>query len=181
MPCSGLARRLPVFNLKITLDIDLGFQIGGIGGPLRQLTPVPAMSNLHTPPANRLLARLPAADFQRVTERMRPVELEFKLVLYKHQAPIEHVYFPNRGMASAMTIMQDGSAIEVATIGNEGVIGLSVLLAGQTSANEVLMQVAGNHDPRSPGSGTPFLRVLSRGQGRIRAATQLAPPDASYV
>jgi CRP-like cAMP-binding protein len=101
------------------------------------------MSNLHSLPANRLLARLPAAEFQRVTERMRPVELGFKEVLYKHQAPIEHVYFPSRGMASAMTIMQDGSAIEVATIGNEGVIGLSVLLAGQTSANEVLMQVAG--------------------------------------
>lgn len=101
------------------------------------------MSNPHSPPANRLLARLPAAELQRVTERMRPVELDFRQVLYKHQAPIEHVYFPSRGMASAMTIMQDGSAIEVATIGNEGVVGLSVLLAGQTSANEVLMQVAG--------------------------------------
>lgn len=74
---------------------------------------------------------------------MRPVTLDFKQVLYKQQAPIEHVYFLRRGMSSAVTIMQDGSTIEVATVGNEGVVGLSVLLAAQTSPNEVLMQIAG--------------------------------------
>jgi len=93
---------------------------------------------------NLVLARLPAADSQRLTARMRPVSLDFKQILYKHKAPIEYVYFPTRGAASALTIMEDGSAIEVATIGNEGVVGLSVLFAGNTSPNEVIVQIAGD-------------------------------------
>jgi CRP-like cAMP-binding protein len=97
------------------------------------------------PPAgNRLLARLPRAEYQRLVARMQPVSLEFKQVLYKYQAPIDYVYFPIRGTASALTIMQDGSAIEVATVGNEGVVGLAVLLAGKTSPNEVIIQIAGD-------------------------------------
>ena len=97
-----------------------------------------------SPSKNLILARLPSADLQRLTARMRPVSLDFKQILYKSQAPIEFVYFPLSGAASALTIMQDGSAIEVATIGNEGVVGLSVLFAGKDSPNEMIVQVAGD-------------------------------------
>ena len=74
---------------------------------------------------------------------MQRVTLDFKQVLYQNQAPIECVYFPSSGTASALTVMEDGSAIEVATIGKEGVVGLGVLLAGKTSPNEVIVQIAG--------------------------------------
>jgi CRP-like cAMP-binding protein len=94
-------------------------------------------------PKNLILARLPAADSQRLIARMRPVSLDFKQILYKSQAPIDYVYFPMSGAGSALTIMEDGSAIEVATIGNEGVVGLSVMFAGKSSPNEVIIQVAG--------------------------------------
>jgi CRP-like cAMP-binding protein len=93
---------------------------------------------------NQLLARLAPAEFKRLTARMRPVTLDFRQVLYRAKAPIESVYFPNRGTASALTIMDDGSAIEVATVGKEGVVGLGVLLADKTSANEVIIQIAGD-------------------------------------
>ena len=93
---------------------------------------------------NQLLARLPPAEYQRLSDKMRPVTLDFKQVLYRAGATIEAVYFPNRGTASALTIMEDGRAIEVATIGREGVVGLAALLAGKTSANEVVMQIAGD-------------------------------------
>jgi CRP-like cAMP-binding protein len=118
---------------------------------------------------NLVLARLPSADFQRLTAHMRPVSLDFKQILYKHNAPIEYVYFPTRGAASALTIMEDGSAIEVATIGNEGVVGLSVLFAGNTSPNEVIIQIAGDalrmdadvleHEAEKD---SPFRRLLLR-------------------
>ena len=72
------------------------------------------------------MARLPAAEYQRLVARMRPVKLDFRQVLYRAKASIECVYFPNSGTASAMTIMEDGSAIEVATIGKEGMVGLGV-------------------------------------------------------
>jgi len=92
---------------------------------------------------NLLLARLPNSECERLTDRMRPVSLEFKQVLYKTRTPIEHVYFLSRGAASALTVMQNGSAIEVATIGNEGVVGHSILFSANESTNEILMQVAG--------------------------------------
>src|SRR5882757_341308 len=96
------------------------------------------------PAHNGLLARLPASERKRIAALMQHVTLDFKLVLYEYQAPIDFVYFPTSGTASALTIMEDGDAIEVATIGNEGVVGLSVLLAGETSANKVIVQVAGD-------------------------------------
>jgi CRP-like cAMP-binding protein len=96
------------------------------------------------PSKNQLLARLPAAEHKRLVARMRPVKLDFRQVLYRTGASIDCVYFPNSGTASAITIMEDGSAIEVATIGNEGLVGLGALLADQTSANEVIMQIAGD-------------------------------------
>ena len=98
----------------------------------------------HSQSGNQLLARLPAAEYRRLLPKMHPVSLDFKQVLYRAKGPIEWVYFPNRGTASALTIMEDGSAIEVATIGREGVVGLGVLFGGRTSANEVIMQIAGD-------------------------------------
>ncbi len=96
------------------------------------------------PVRNQLLAHLPPAEHQRLVARMSPVALEFKQILYRTGATIEGVYFPNSGTASALTIMEDGSAIEVATVGNEGMVGLGVLLADKTSPNEVIVQIAGD-------------------------------------
>jgi CRP-like cAMP-binding protein len=95
-------------------------------------------------PKNRLLAQLPAAECQRLVARMRQVDLPFRQVLYRTGAPIQSVYFLNSGTASALTIMENGSAIEVATIGKEGLVGLAALLADKTSANEVIIQIAGD-------------------------------------
>jgi CRP-like cAMP-binding protein len=75
---------------------------------------------------------------------MQPVALGVKQVLYRTGAPIEGVYFLNRGSASAVTTMADGSAIEVATIGKEGMVGLGALRAGNTSANDVIVQITGD-------------------------------------
>lgn len=92
---------------------------------------------------NLLLARLPASEYKRLASRMCLVTLDFKQIIYKYRAPIDYVYFPTRGAASAITIMENGSAIEVATIGNEGVVGHSILFSGNESTNEIIMQVGG--------------------------------------
>ena len=75
---------------------------------------------------------------------MQPVTLDFSQVLYESRAPIECVYFPTSGAVSALTVTDDGSAIEVATIGNEGVVGWTVLVAGKSSNNKIIVQIAGN-------------------------------------
>jgi CRP-like cAMP-binding protein len=67
-----------------------------------------------------------------------------KQVLYKAFSPIDYVYFPQRGVVSNLMVMEDGSAIEVATVGNEGVLGLTVIIGAETSPNEVMVQVEGD-------------------------------------
>jgi CRP-like cAMP-binding protein len=94
-------------------------------------------------PDNKLLARLPAPDYQRLLPYLRPVSFNFKQILYAAGARIGHVYFPSSGCLSALTIMGDGSAIEVATIGNEGMVGLMAFIGAETAPNEVIVQIAG--------------------------------------
>ncbi len=94
--------------------------------------------------ANALLAYLPAGELQRLSTMLQPVTLEFKSTLYNVGGPIDYVYFPRSGIISAMTAMGDGRAIEVATIGNEGMSGLSALLGGGTSPYDVIVQIAGS-------------------------------------
>jgi CRP-like cAMP-binding protein len=69
--------------------------------------------------------------------------LKFRQVLYEPRSPIDHAYVPARGVVSAIILMEDGGAIEVATVGNEGMVGLPVFLGGVTSFNQVIVQVAG--------------------------------------
>ena len=75
---------------------------------------------------------------------LQVVALPVRQILYQTRSPIDFVYFPSTGIVSAMTRMEDGAAIEVATIGNEGVAGLTAFVGGATSPNEVMVQVAGD-------------------------------------
>lgn len=94
--------------------------------------------------ANKLLALLPVEVYQRLAPHLTMVTLSVNLVLYKARARMDYVCFPTSGIVSAMSIMQDGSAIEVATIGNEGMAGLTAFIGGETSPHEVMVQVAGD-------------------------------------
>src|SRR4029077_12953212 len=99
------------------------------------------------PPAashrNRLLARLPPVEYQRLLPHLQPVPLALKHVLYQARSPIDYAYFPSRGVVSALTVMEDGRAIEVATIGDEGMVGLPLLVGAKTTANRLIVQVSG--------------------------------------
>ena len=95
------------------------------------------------PQGNRLLARLPPEEYQRLLPRLQVVPLALKHVIFKARSPIDYAYFPNRGVVSALTVMEDGRAIEVATIGDEGMVGLPLLVGAETTANRVIVQVPG--------------------------------------
>ena len=99
--------------------------------------------SIDTQSQNDLLARLPDVDFERLSARMHPIRLESGRVLYETGAAIEQIYFPTRATVSAVTTLDDGSVVEVATIGREGMVGLGALLADGKSANEVIVQIAG--------------------------------------
>ncbi|MDQ3171956.1 MAG: Crp/Fnr family transcriptional regulator [Acidobacteriota bacterium] len=92
---------------------------------------------------NRLLALLPEADLARLMPQMRRVSLARKQILHKGGEVISEVYFPNGGVCSMTTVMRDGRMVEVATIGNEGVVGIAAIFGRGVSNSESLVQVPG--------------------------------------
>jgi CRP-like cAMP-binding protein len=96
------------------------------------------------PPGNRLLAALPKDLLRTVAADLEPVELEVKQVLFDVDVPIEHVYFPECGIVSLVGAMKDGTAVEVATIGNEGMVGLPLFLGVDRTPAQAFVQVAGH-------------------------------------
>src|SRR5450631_4260230 len=104
---------------------------------------MPKTKSPAAPPGNQLLARLPPEEYQRLLPRLQVVPLALKHVLYEPRSPIDYAYFPNRGVVSALTVMEDGRAIEVATIGDEGMVGLPLLIGARTTANRLIIQVSG--------------------------------------
>ncbi len=100
-------------------------------------------SDIHGPiwSKNRLLAKLPEADQARLVPLLRPTKLAFKRVLYEAGGPIDHAYFPLGAVLSALTLMEDGNAIEVATVGNEGVVGATFGGSSRISPNQVIVQI----------------------------------------
>jgi CRP-like cAMP-binding protein len=101
-------------------------------------------------PVNKLLATLPADDYQRIVSHLTVVPLKFKQVLHKQDERIEHVFFPGGGACSLTKVMQDGRVAEIATVGNEGVIGASVFFGDDRSFSETIVQVAAGDGFRMP-------------------------------
>lgn len=93
---------------------------------------------------NRLLAALPTKDYKRLVAQMERVQLPFAEVLYEPGDMIEHVYFPNDSIVSLLSTVEDRSTLEVGIIGNEGMVGISVLLGVKTSPNRALVQGEGS-------------------------------------
>ena len=104
-----------------------------------------AMVNEQQPAAlrNRFLARLPRADLARLLPLLEPVDLKLSQGLYEFRGPIEHVYLSTGAVFSALNLMEDGGAIEVATVGIEGLVGHTAVTGGSRSPNKVIVQVAG--------------------------------------
>jgi CRP-like cAMP-binding protein len=96
------------------------------------------------PAQNRLLAALPREDHSRLVERLEPIPLEFKQPLHEPGVPIEHVYFPTSGIVSLVVDVEGDGPIEVATIGNEGLVGVPVFLGADTMPGRSLCQIPGD-------------------------------------
>jgi CRP-like cAMP-binding protein len=93
---------------------------------------------------NRLLRRLPPPGYQRLLPHFKTLSFESGDVLYEAHSQIEFVYFPQNCVLSAVTMMEDGSGIEVGTIGNEGAGGLAAFIGPSISPHRVLVQVPGD-------------------------------------
>jgi CRP-like cAMP-binding protein len=105
-------------------------------------------------PKNRLLAGLPDEDFRRMAPDLKTVPLTAKQVLLKRGDKIRYVFFPNGGVCSVTAMMKDGTAVEVATVGDEGMLGISAFLGGNAMPGESMVQV-----PQSAGMSAERMPV----------------------
>jgi CRP-like cAMP-binding protein len=93
-------------------------------------------------PKNRLLAALAADDFRRLAPYLKTVPTHVRQVLHKKGEPVRSVYFLNGGVASITTVLTDGTTVEAATIGDEGMLGIEAFLSDDAVApGETLIQV----------------------------------------
>jgi len=100
------------------------------------------MSENHKP-ANRLLAALPAKEYQHLLTKLEEVSLPFTETIYAPDEIIRYVYFPNSGIISLLAAVGERSQLEVGIVGNEGMVGLPVFLGVKMSNNHALVQGAG--------------------------------------
>lgn len=94
-------------------------------------------------PQNRILAALPPDELERLQPFLERVDLELKRVLIDPNRPIEHVYFVEEGIVSILGVMEDGTAVETATVGSEGMVGMPVFLGTDRMAAQAFTQVSG--------------------------------------
>jgi CRP-like cAMP-binding protein len=120
-------------------------------------------------PNNRLLSKLSEEDYQSLRPQLSLVQMDFKQVLFERDMPIEHVYFPVTSVFSILSFMYNGTAVEVATVGNEGFAGIDILVGGVVATDTTICQVAGDSF-RMPAStfkeavtnDTPLRRIAQR-------------------
>jgi CRP-like cAMP-binding protein len=103
--------------------------------------PAPARENGHT---NHLLDALPIADYSRLRSQLELVPMKLGEVLYEPGARLQHVYFPTTSIVSLLYVMEDGASAEIAVVGNEGMLGISLFMGGETTPSHAVVQSAGH-------------------------------------
>jgi CRP-like cAMP-binding protein len=106
----------------------------------------PRAKSVRPPPAdarpkNRLLACLPSADFQRLRLHLTTRPVVVKQVLHPLNESVREVFFPNGGVASVTAAMANGAMVEIATVGDEGFVGIDVMFGGDRLSGETMIQV----------------------------------------
>jgi CRP-like cAMP-binding protein len=92
---------------------------------------------------NRLLSCLTGEEYERLSPHLRPVTFALGAVMYEHGKASDYVYFPTTCVASLVYTMKDGMTAEMGLTGNEGMVGVALILGGNTTPNRAIVQVAG--------------------------------------
>jgi CRP-like cAMP-binding protein len=96
------------------------------------------------PQQNRLLDALPAAEAQRWLPLLESVDMPLGSVLYESGGTLSHVYFPTTAIVSLLYVMENGASAEIAVVGNDGVVGISLFMGGESTPSRAVVQSAGN-------------------------------------
>jgi len=98
----------------------------------------------NSPNQNQLLAALPAAEFERLVPHLELVPMLLGDTLYEPGGQLQHVYFPTTAIVSLLCILESGASAEIAGVGNEGMLGISLFMGGDTTPSSAVVQTAGH-------------------------------------
>jgi len=101
------------------------------------------MSTPQNPSQNHLLAALPAAEFERLSPNLELIALKLGEILYEPGAQMQHAYFPTDAIVSLHYVTESGASAETAGVGNEGVVGISLFMGGNSTPSSAVVQTAG--------------------------------------
>ncbi len=101
--------------------------------------------NAHAPDrrTNQLLAALPDAEWRRWLPELESIDMPLGQVLYESGNMLSHVYFPITSIVSLLYVMEDGASAEIAVVGNEGIVGISLFMGGGSTPSRAVVQSAG--------------------------------------
>ncbi len=116
--------------------------------PRLKRSPLPAKQN-------QLLGALSAAELKRLTPHLEPVEMALGQVVYESGRALDYVYFPTTCIISLLYVMENGSSAEIAIVGNEGLVGISLFMGGETTPSRAVVQCGG----RAFRLGAQYLRA----------------------
>lgn len=96
-----------------------------------------------SPRRNSLLAALPSAEYERIAVHLELVSMKLGEVLYEPGGKMRHVYFPTTAIVSLLYVMRDGDSAEMAIVGRDGILGVSIFMGGDTTTSRAVVQSAG--------------------------------------
>ena len=102
------------------------------------------MGGMEKPERNLLLAALAPAELKRMRPHLEPVEMPLGEVVYESGRHLEHVYFPTTCIVSLLYVLESGASAEIAVVGYEGVVGVSIFMGGETTPSRAVVQSGGN-------------------------------------
>jgi CRP-like cAMP-binding protein len=95
------------------------------------------------PRQNHLLAALPDAEWERWVSQLEPVDMPLGKVLYESGRKLSHVYFPTTCIISLLYVLENGASAEIAVVGHDGLVGVSLFMGGESTTSRAVVQSAG--------------------------------------
>src|SRR5476649_769402 len=102
------------------------------------------MSSPHNPKQNHLLAALPADDYARLLPDLELTPMPLGWAVYESGGHMSYLYFPTTSMVSLLYVMESGASAEIAVSGNEGLVGISLFMGGESTPSRAVVQSGGD-------------------------------------
>jgi len=102
------------------------------------------MSLAHSATQNHLLAALPAADFARLVPDLELIPMPLGWAVYESGGQMHYLYFPTTSIVSLLYVMESGASAEIAVAGNEGLVGISLFMGGESTPSRAVVQSGGD-------------------------------------